>query len=248
MKLKVAICDDEPQAIEITRKNLETYHFETGIEFDIHSFVNPEDLLKKYPSPGSYDLLFLDMEIPMDGKMIKGYDIAKRIRSLPDFDLKIIFISNYPEYMNMGYDVQASHYLSKDTTHSRFNQVMNDVISGFDRDFSVLRVKTGRDEWILIRIRDILYVKTILGKRDLIIFHLSNESIQEHRSILSAGEELKPHGFAFANKHHLVNLRHIQQYSNDFLILDNGEKITLSRYYKKDFLKLFSKNIMAIRE
>ena len=229
MKLKVAICDDEPQAIEITRKNLETYHFETGIEFDIHSFVNPEDLLKEYPSPGSYDLLFLDMEIP-------------------DNDVRIIFVSNYPEYMNMGYDVQASHYLSKDTTHSRFNQVMNDVISGFDRDFSVLRVKTGRDEWILIRIRDILYVKTILGKRDLIIFHLSNESIQEHRSIFSAGEELKPHGFAFANKHHLVNLRHIQQYSNDFLILDNGEKITLSRYYKKDFLKLFSKNIMAIRE
>ena len=40
---------------------------------------------------------------------VKTFDLAKKIRSLPDNELRIIFFSNYPQYMNLGYDVHALH-------------------------------------------------------------------------------------------------------------------------------------------
>ena len=246
MKLNVAICDDELSDIAVTEKYLEKYHFETGVEFQIQSFTNPDALLKNYTAPGTFNLLFLDMEMPIAGEMKKGIEIAKQLRALPDPDLRIVFISNYPEYMNLGYDVQASHYLTKDVSFEKFSQVLSEIIRSLSHDAAIIRIKTGREDWTLLRVQDILFISSVPGKRDQITYHSINQTLKEHRSILSAGNTLKQSGFAFANKQHLVNLRHVRKYTNNHLVLDNGKELELSRYYKKEFLELFSTEILTL--
>lgn len=246
MAFKTAICDDEKNGLEFVRKSLETYHFETGAEFTTRFFCSADTLLESYREPHEFDLLFLDVEMP--GSMAeRGIEVAKQIRAIPDYDVRIIFVSNYPEYMNLGYDVQASHYLSKDIPFPRFKQIMDGILFHLESDKSIICVKTGRDQKYLLRICDILYVESFHREREHIVYHMNDgKRIDERRSILSISEILKPHGFTFANKYNLINLRYIQRYSNEVLYLDNQEAITLSRYYKNNFLKCFSDSVLNL--
>ena len=63
--LKVAICDDD----EVYRKDilhhLFEFMFKTDIELNISEYESGDALLGNYHSKGDFDLLFLDVEIPI---------------------------------------------------------------------------------------------------------------------------------------------------------------------------------------
>lgn len=246
MKLKVAICDDEIKWINTIKERLKAYKLKNDISFDIFEFVNPNDLLKSYKRAGTYDILFLDMEMPIDGELKKGFNLAKKIRSIPDEDLRIIFFSNYPQYMNLGYDVHASQYLQKSVSVNNFFSVLDNVISDMTKDASMIRIKTEKDNWTLIRISDIIYVNKPYSVRDNIIYCTLSGQLSERKTINTAESELAPYGFAIANKFYLVNFKHIIKFSRNRIIMDNGEEINLSRRFKQDFHNRFSHNILTI--
>ena len=89
-----------------------------------------------------FQLLFIDVEMPE----LSGLDVAKRIRKLPDRDVKIVFVSNYPEYMQNSFDFQAFQYLSKPLSYEKFNMVMNNIIEDFNLTHTVqFIIKTDLD-------------------------------------------------------------------------------------------------------
>lgn len=247
MILKTAICDDEKEGVDRIEKLLESYYIDTGIEFSKNIFNDPDDLLKTYTSPGVYDIVFLDVEMPINGVFKNGIDIAKAIRNIPDNDVRIIYISNYPAYMQMSFDVQASQYLDKNVSYDRFHSVMDTIILGMSHDSALLRVKTGPDQWNLIRIADIICICSFRGKRDKIAFCTSDREYNESgRNIYTLGEALKDQHFVFANKNCLVNMRHVIQFTHNSLQLSNLEYIEISRHFRKQFVEQFSKNILIL--
>lgn len=247
MRFKVAICDDEIKWIETIKERLRAYSLKTDISFDITEFVNPNELLKSYKRSGTYDILFLDMEMPINGELKRGFDLAKKIRSIPDEELRIIFFSNYPQYMHLGYDVHASHYLQKNVSVNKFLTVFDDVISGMKKNESMIRIKTEKDNWSLIRISDIIYVNKPYSIRDNIVYYTLSGQISERKTIKTAESELTPYGFAIANKFYLVNFKHIIKFSSNRIIMDNGEEIELSRRFRQEFHNRFSHNILSLQ-
>lgn len=247
MTFKTAICDDEKDGLDYIRSYLQTYYFETGTEFTITAYSSPDNLIKDYNESGKYDIVFLDVEMPgpMNGE--GGIELAKQIRALPDNDVIIIFVSNYPEYMGYGYDVRASHYLSKETPFSRFKEIMDNILLHIVSDKSILSVKSSRDQINLLKINEIKYVEAFHRMHKHVIYKMKNgEKIEENKSLLCVKNILVKHGFTYANQYCLVNLRYVRCLKNNMLILDNRDEIPLSRYYKKDFLSIFSKNILEI--
>ena len=73
MKLRTAICDDESKGIDTICKLLETYHFETGIEFEKHIYTDPQQLINDYRHSGFYDMLFLDVEMLFRTALMAGW-------------------------------------------------------------------------------------------------------------------------------------------------------------------------------
>lgn len=128
MILNVAICDDEENDIDIISDYLFKYQMIHDVDFNISRFQSGQNLLNTYSKHGVFQLLFIDVEMPE----LSGLDVAKRIRKLPDRDVKIVFVSNYPEYMQNSFDVQAFQYLSKPLSYEKFNMVMNNIIEDFN--------------------------------------------------------------------------------------------------------------------
>ena len=247
MVLKTAICDDEKSGIDRICKLLEYYHFDTGTEFDKSIFTDPDALINSFKTPGTYDLVFLDVEMSVNGISKNGIETAKLIRAIPDRNVRIVYISNYPSYMQMSFNVQASQYLGKDVSNEYFHTVMDNIIQDMTRDSALIRIKTGPDQWNLLRVQDIICVKSFFGQRDTVAFCTPSQQFTETgRSILTVSEILKEQHFIFANKYCLVNMRHVVQFTHDKLILSNTECIEISRHFRKPFVEQFSNNILTI--
>ena len=242
---RTAICDDEQEGPSIIRHHIENYMMESGNEFSCSFFDKPDELMRIYRKPGSFDILFLDVEMSVHGETENGIDLARKIRALPDQDVRIIFLSNYPSYMQQGYDVQASHYLEKDVSDERFRSVMDTILYNLQKDGTMLRVYTDPGQWNLLKIKDILYLQSTPGVRNrLEVYMLTQKITVIGRSIQSFEAELCRYGFCFANKNYLVNMRHVTQFTHDCLLMADRKYIEISRHFQHDFHNQFSSNLL----
>ena len=116
--LRIAICDDETEARDALRFQLEKIIDENSEEivYEFTSGVNAEKWLRKYP--GQIDLLFLDVE--MSG--MNGMETAERIRTF-DENLLIVFVTGYQDYVFDGYRVGALDYVIKPVGLQRLREV-----------------------------------------------------------------------------------------------------------------------------
>ena len=111
MTLNIAICDDEAKEFEPLCHLLDICSFQFNIDLHIDTYTSAQALLTRYrESTGApYQLLFLDIEMP-DGSGITLADVIKR-----NFDhhVMIVFVSNYPKYMQDSFAVHPYHFLQK---------------------------------------------------------------------------------------------------------------------------------------
>ena len=109
--LRIAICDDEADARDALRFQLEKTLIERSekIVYEFGAGTNAVSWLKKHP--GEVDLLFLDIEM----RDLNGMETAQRIREF-DEQIMIVFLTGYSEFVFEGYGVGALDYLVKPAT------------------------------------------------------------------------------------------------------------------------------------
>ena len=105
MILNVAICDDEENDIDIISDYLFKYQMIHDVDFNISRFQSGQNLLNTYSKHGVFQLLFIDVEMPE----LSGLDVSKRIRKLPDRDVKIVFVFRL-------FNTYQNHYHMKNST------------------------------------------------------------------------------------------------------------------------------------
>ena len=106
--LRIAICDDETDARDALRFQLEKILIEDAEEivYEFSSGTNAASRLANHP--GEIDLLFLDVEM----KGLNGMETAEKIRTF-DEQILIVFVTGYSDYVFDGYLVGALDYLMK---------------------------------------------------------------------------------------------------------------------------------------
>ena len=95
MKLNIAICDDDEAAIEYLKSCITHFYFAFDVEVSISTFTSGRAFLDSYTEKGQYQLIFMDVEMPE----LNGLDTASILRSTIDRYALLVFVSNYPEYM-----------------------------------------------------------------------------------------------------------------------------------------------------
>lgn len=242
MTFKAAICDDDEKENSIIKSYLHSLELEQDMDFEISVFTNGNTLLSQYRKADAFHILFLDVEMPE----INGLEVARQIRNLPDKQVKIVFISNYPEYMQDSFNVQAFHYLAKPLQYDTFKQLMYRIIKDYrDSHISKLLIQEdGIEE--LVYLDDILYIEAVKSQKSQLNFVLTNKTINARGTIYNWEEELKSHYFISPYRGLLVNINHVHFIQDSSLILSNGETIPLSRRKEKDIRTLFNKHVLTL--
>lgn len=224
--LSIAVCDDEiiecAGMAEKIRGTLE----EMKVPCFLRQFNSGEELLQ---SKEDFDIVFLD--IMMDG--LDGMKTAKRIRKKASCRL-LVFISASRDYVFDAYDVEAFWYLVKPVEREKLKQVLKKAVlktEAASPDF--ILVNKGRQKQKIF-LRDILYFE-IMGR--LIDIHKTGGISDYYGKISILEEELREKGFFRCHKSYLVQLKYVKGYNRQEAVLDNGEKIPVSKRRYEEFCK-----------
>lgn len=213
--VKIAICDDEAEYTSYFKQILEHELEGMGVCAKVDAYTNSQSLLE---NEEEYDMIFLDIEMPDKN----GLQIAKELGDKREW-VKVIFMTNYAEYLQEAYKVQPFRYLFKTDSIERIRNAILDALEDDIYRTGVLIEIEGRCYDILLR--QILYIQA-LG--DEVAFFMADGGQYIVRTTLKNIHMELDKNFIRCNRGTLVNLQHIDSIHDTCIILDEGTTITIS--------------------
>lgn len=232
--LKIAVCDDDESEIMLIKGYSERYSVQYDNFLEFTSFHSGEELLKRYKK-GDFDLILLDVEM---GEM-DGIYVADQIRHIPDHDVNIIYVSNFPQYMQASFGVRAAQYLTKPLSYEIFEEKINELIAYITEDKENIIDVNYEGEHYFVGETSILSIESqgtkIRINTDKASF-LIRGKISDYKNVC-AKYMIMP------NRSMLVNTRYIYRISGNVIELSNGQEIRISRRKIAEIKKEIGKNL-----
>ncbi len=227
---RILIVEDEPEAADDLKGALSRYGEEHGEEFRI-TWVTSALAIDE---GASFDLIFMDIELPGENGMTAALELRKRDRSTP-----LVFVTNLAQYAVRGYQAEALDFIVKPFTYGSFSLRM-------DRAMEVMRRPAGRS--ITVRPRDGVrifpaseLVCVDVDKHTLTYRLADGEKVEVRGSLSKAEEELGGSPFLRISSGCIVNMGHVRGVHDAEVRLSDGRSVWISRANKRACLESISR-------
>lgn len=227
--VNVVVVEDQESEFDYIRPMLERYFNDIDREFRLVHHRDAKSFLSSYQK--GTDIILMDIELGEKS----GMEAAQEIRRI-DEDVVIIFCTKMAQFAVEGYQVNALDFLVKPFRYEGLAFRLNRAMKVLDRGRRFLLVKT-KDGSQNLQLDDILYLDVFghsLG------FHTSFQTLYSWGSLGKYEEILKNQGFLRCSNSALVNAKHIKTIHGKEVLMDNGDRITISRPRHKAFLQALS--------
>jgi len=216
--LAVAVCDDEITECYNLSLKIREILAEMEVPCIVRQFTSTVKLLEAVEG---FDIIFLD--IIMDG--LNGLKAAKLFRKRA-FDKLLIFVSSSRDYVFEAYDVEAFHYLVKPVEDKKLQNVLERAVLKTEKQFSDFIMISRERQQKKLFLKDIFYFE-IKGR--VIYAHKAKEELDFYEQIGILEKSLSKKGFCRCHKSYLVNLKYVDGYTRQEILLENGERIAVSK-------------------
>ena len=233
--LRIALCDDEVNARDALRIELEKILFDTmeNIVYEFSSGSNAVSWLEKHP--GEIDLLFLDVE--MAG--LNGMETAAKIRQY-DTRIMIVFVTGYTDYVFDGYQVGALDYILKPASAHKLRELLGRVRAKLDAEKSqTFLLKNLNGTWRFC-LCDILY---FYSDRRLVYLVTEKGEHSFYARLDEVEKQLSPR-FIRIHQRYLVNPAQVDYIGSEALTL-GGAQLPCSRRYRESALNSIARFMMG---
>ena len=229
---KTAVCDDEimllPQLAAVIKNAFRKRELTASLEV----FSSAEDLLKQILGGNYCDIYFLDIDLPGQN----GILLAQKIRAVCP-DALILFVSAKEELVYHTFQVQPLAFVRKSCFREDMEQAMDLLADPLRKEPEpVLMFEDDLGHVIPLHINQVLYVEA-QEKYQYIVGTDGRKLVR--CTITKLERELTSYHFFRIHRGYLVNFRYVYRIDTGHVILDNGEKLPLSRHRRKEALQLF---------
>ena len=233
--LSIAVCDDEIIECCNMEKRIKKMIEEMKIPCIIRQFRSGGELLQALES---FDIVFLDIMMPeMDG--MKTAQLFRKKAS----DKILIFVSSSREYVFEAYDVEAFQYLLKPVEDRKLKNVLQKAVLKTERRSQEFIIVSSQRQKKKLFLDDIYYFE-IKGR--IVDAHGPEGIFTYYEQMGELENKLQDKGFFRCHKSYLVNLKYVDGYNRQEVILENGEKVVIAkrRYeqFVREVLKAMRKN------
>lgn len=218
--IKIAILDDEEEALEKEEQITRQYFHSKKVECEITLYQSSEWFLLGLKEE-KFDLYILDAEMP--GK--NGIEVAREIRKLYPEPI-IIYITDHLNYAVEAYEVNTYRYIPKDQLKDRLYLTYDALLPALMAREEKYYIIKKRSEIEKIAYSDIFYVKKE-GKNVVFVHRNGETSIRESLSTIE--KELNSKDFIIVDRGYLANIKHVMKMKNRDLYIRNGEIIAVGR-------------------
>lgn len=226
--LKIYIVDDTSSDVDVLKHNLISFFEEKGRELEIIHFDNAISFFENYDEQA--DIVFFDIDLPG----MNGIDAARKLRSMNEY-VKIIFVTNFPQFAIDGYGINALDFMVKPISPEVFRLKMERI--GDKLKMPKIKVKY-RGDIKVINSEEILYAD-IYG-HNLTIYLSMGEKYSYRGSMKDLEDLLREFGFARCNACYLINLKYLTKIEKEDAYIGDIQ-LKISRQKKKDFIETVQK-------
>ena len=216
--LSIAVCDDEIMECCGMAGKIKEIMEELKTPCIIRQFDSGRKLLQ---APESFDIVFLDIMM-CD---IDGMKTARMLREKAS-DKLLIFVSSSREYVFEAYDVEAFWYLLKPIDVLKLKNVLQKALLKTEnraQEFIIVSRERQKKKLFL----DDIYYFEIRGR--IIDVHGNEWIFTSYEQIGGLENKLRDKGFFRCHKSCLINLKYVDVYNRQEVMLENGEKVMLAK-------------------
>ena len=241
--LKALVIDDEARARRILTTLLNEYCPRIQIVSQADDVLSGLDGIQKYQP----DLVFLDIAMP-------EYSGFQLLEMIGEINFEIIFTTAFEEYALRAFQVSAIDYLLKPIQidlliqavekipqHRHINDRLSVLKSNLQQN-QISRIALPVQEGFhFIDIKDIIYLQADGAYTR--IFLQNGQKLLISKNIKSLENLLNHPGFFRTHRSFLINLNCVKSYfkqDGGYIIMDNGNTVSLSRDRKGEFLEKYS--------
>lgn len=228
MKLKCLIVDDSSIQRMIVSKMVSN-HLNLSL---LGEFSNAVEA-KNFMSYNEIDLLFLDIEMPI----VNGFDFLDGLKTAP----QVIFVTSKSDYAVKAFDYNATDYLQKPITTTRFEAAIKRALATGSAqndknedvgDFIFIKSKLKK-----LKIQ-ILKIKWIEAFGDYVKVVTDTDGHLVLSTMKAIEDDLNSKKFLRVHKSYIINIDRVDRFNSKFAEIGDS-KIPLSRNKKEDLKKAF---------
>ena len=229
--IKIAICDDDFAICTQLENILETLMEIEMLEYEIEVYNDGERLCKCLENQ-TYDLLFLDIELPVHN----GIEIGQFIRdTLHNEQLEIAYISSNTTYALDLFDFRPINFLVKPLTQENVRKVLDKYLLISNQKKQLFTYKKKFD-YYRIPLQDIIYFESISRK---VTVYTTTGSDTFYDTLDAIYPQVKGGHFLFIHKSTIVNCHYITQICYEKVTLCNGVVLPISQARRKDIKAMY---------
>lgn len=234
--MNIFVCDDDKLLLASVKQMIMHWAEESGHTdgIVIHAFTSSEDLLEAWYDGIQADALFLDIQIP--GEM-NGLALAKRIHEINEH-VPVVFITNYGEYAEEGYTVNALRYLRKPLSECSVNECMNIIWRQWTYMQSNQIVFDLSNQKLCLPSDRIIYIE-VYGHYCMLKTADGNGNYKLRMTLEQAMKKLPAGLFVQCQRSFVVNIMYIRHMTGNKVVMADGTEITLGKAHQARLMKEF---------
>lgn len=224
---KIGICDDNRDLCDQLDQIVWNYGRENKIPMDIEVFYSGEDLCDYIQTEGSFQLIFLDIELDN----MSGIHVGDLIRNkLIDHDTEIVYISGKSEYAMELFNKHPLDFLIKPLGAELVIEKLKLALDKWGRDKSFFHFKIGAKIY-RIKCHEIAFFESNGRKIKLVT---AQQTFEFYGKLVEVVDKL-PQQFLQIHKSYIINFDKVAEYNRDFVTMKDGTKLKTSKTYRSGY-------------
>ncbi len=240
--INIAVCDDDTLFISETFKYAISMAIKAAeLNPDVRYFTDGTLLLKEFQSGTYYDIVILDIDMPK----INGKELAAKLREI-DMSFFLVFVTSYSDELPNTIPYRINAFIPKNGNVKNYGTELARVFTEYQRikpEREMIEVnKDGESIYIAIPLNSIYWFK--FSEKVISMKTNLEEYILTEKTFSKIAEKYICKGFFEVHRNTLVNLKKIRSVGESSVILEDGEKLPLSRRKRKALLEAMAGNII----
>lgn len=229
----LVICEDEDVFANELSAELEHVLREKQVACHIGRCKTGAELKRLLDGAEPVDLLFMDIHLEKE-------DGVELVKELSGNHVPTVFLTSLESRIADGYDVNALHFLFKRNYKEKLPGLLERFLNEIYRCKSV--VVSQHELSVMLQISEIYYVEP--DNRSTAVY-TADAGYSDRRPIQMFVKLLPEDMFIEAYKSLFINIDHIRKVYADFVTLDNGRELPVSRRKRKELMTAVMRRMQA---